>query len=285
MKIELGLLLYNRPRHAAAVLDSLEACGAHDVRVFMDAPADEEVAANQQKMLDDLARRSRLNIELHRHAERKGLARSVRHAMEAMFSRAEGAILLEDDCVLLPGGLQFLSSGLRALQHESRVRSLCAYLYPCAFVRGDGEPLAFRRFCTWGWATWRDRWRDYEVSLPAILKKLAARGIRVEQLGADIAQLCHNQAYLEGRVDIWSLPWILEHYATDTFAVYPCDSLIDNIGFDGSGTNSEQSGDFTVAARAAPRPWNFSQLGYYYENEELLRRFLDQHGLKAYPRG
>jgi hypothetical protein len=284
MKIEVVVLLYNRPEHAHAVFRSLEASGVTAVRAFMDAPGSIEAERNQERMLRNIASLSGLEVNLFRHRERQGLARSVRFALGTVFEDNDAAVLLEDDCVLRPGAIEFLTAGLRALRHDRRVRSLCAYLYPCNFIRGDGEPLMLRRFCTWGWATWRERWRDYDPDLRAVLQKLEVQGLHVDDFAADIAELCRSQAYLENRVDIWSLPWILEHYASGTFAVYPCDSLIENIGFDGSGENCEATSDFTAAARIAARPWNFKQLVHYFENEGLLKQFLDQHGLKAYPR-
>jgi hypothetical protein len=284
MKIEVALLLYNRPDHSRAVLQSLEDSGFGRVRVFLDAPASDAVAQNQEKMLRDLDRVRGLTIELHRHPERQGLARSVRFAMRSIFEDSDAAILLEDDCVVRPGGMEFLTEGLKALQHDKRVRSICAYLHPCNFFRAEAEPLLLQRFCTWGWGTWRDRWKEHDPDLRTVVEKLQAKGIRIEDFAQDIAELCRSERYLTGNVDIWSVPWILEHYLTDTYCVYPCDSLIENIGFDGSGANCAATNRFASAGRTQARPWNFRQLGRYVENEDILKEFLDRHGLDAYPR-
>jgi hypothetical protein len=283
IKVEIVVLLYNRPDHARAVFDSLAKNGVSAVSVFMDAPDRPETAERQKAMIDELSTRPGLEVTLFRHRERQGLAKSVRFALATVFERSDGAILLEDDCVVRPGGIDFLRAGLEALQHDRRVRSLCGYLYPCGFIRSDGAPIVLQRFCTWGWATWRDRWQDYNPDLLAVLRKLEARGVRIDELTNDIAALCRSEAYLQNRVDIWSVPWILEHYATNTFSVYPCDSLIDNIGFDGSGQNCVVSSDFASAGRASARPWDYRQISYYVENEDLLRQFLEQHGSKTYP--
>lgn len=283
MRVEVALLLYNRPEHALSVLDSLVRNEVSHVRAFIDGASDGETAALQEQMLEGIGQRSAIKVDVHRHPARLGLASSVRFALENTLENADAVILLEDDCVVRPGGIEFFRQGLEALRHNHRIRSICGYLYPVPFMRGDGEPLLLRRFCTWGWATWRDRWKDYDPDLRRVLGRLEARGIRLDDLGRDLAELCSLPEYLDGTRDIWSLPWTLEHYVSNSMAVYPSDSMIDNIGFDGSGQNCAPSVDFRAPASELKRPWKWSQLAHVVENEDLLRSFLDRHGLKSFP--
>jgi len=285
MRIDTILLLYNRPEHSLAVLDSLVQNGVTHVRAFLDHADDEAVRARQERMLEQMAERREISIDLHRHQQRLGLARSVRFALHTTLEEADAAILLEDDCVVRPGGMAFFQEGLAALRYNRRIRSLCGYLYPCPFIRGDMSPLLLRRFCPWGWATWRDRWRDYDPDIGRAVAELEARNVSLGDLAADLAELCRSEAYLNNRVDIWSVPWVLSHYATRTFCVYPCDSMIENIGFDGSGQNCVPVNAFTTTAAAAPRAWNWDQLVHLVENEEIVKRFMDRHGLSTYPPG
>ena len=282
MNIEVVLLLYNRPDHSLAVVDSLIENGVERVRAFMDHPGDSETARVQERLLSDLERRSAIEIDVYRQPRRLGLAQSMRFALQATFETADAAVVLEDDCVVRPGGIQFFREGLAALKHDRRIRSLCGYLFPCSFIRG-AEPLLLRRFCTWGWATWKDRWRDYDAELERVVSRLARKNFKLTDLSRDLATLCSTPEYLEGRVDIWSLSWILEHYVTSTYCVYPCDSLIDNIGFDGSGRNCQTTSDFATRGELVERSWDFGTLFHCVENEELLDAFMSQHGLKTYP--
>lgn len=250
----------------------------------MDYSDDPGVKAAQARLLALMAERRTVSVELHRHTRRQGLARSVRFALDTVLADADAVILLEDDCVVRPGGMKFFHEGLSALRFDRRIRSLCGYLFPCAFIRSASDPLLLRRFCTWGWATWRDRWRDYDPELARVVQRLARRGIRVEDIADDLASLCRSPEYLENRIDVWSVNWILEHFATGTYCVYPCDSMIDNIGFDGSGNNCRPSADFRTDEGSAAVTWSFSQLFHCTENEQMLKRFMDLNGLKTYPR-
>jgi hypothetical protein len=282
MNVEVVLLLYNRPDHALAVVDSLIDNGVGRVKAFMDHPGDPETARIQDKLLREVESRSRIELDLYRQPRRLGLAQSMRFALQATFEKADAAIVLEDDCVVRPGGIQFFREGLAALEHDRRIRSLCGYLFPCPFIRA-GEPLLLRRFCTWGWATWKDRWRDYDSELERVVSRLARKNVRLTDLSQDLATLCSSPEYLKGRVDIWSLSWILEHYVTGTYCVYPCDSLIDNIGFDGSGRNCAPTNEFATSGALVESSWDFRRVFHCMENEELLHDFMSQHGLKTYP--
>jgi hypothetical protein len=283
MRIETILLLYNRPEHSLAVVDSLIQNGVQRVRAFLDHSDDPAVVARQEQMLAAIGERRELQVDLHRHEQRMGLARSVRFALHTTLEEADAAILLEDDCVVRPGGMAFFQEGLEALRYNRRIRSLCGYLYPCPFFRGDTSPLLLRRFCPWGWATWRDRWRDYDPDIASAVQQLAVRNVNLAELAGDLAELCRSEAYLQNRVDIWSVPWVLAHYATGTFCVYPCDSMIENIGFDGSGQNCRPVNAFGTAPVSVRRAWNWEQLVHLVENEEIVKSFMDRHGLSTYP--
>src|SRR6266545_2588393 len=158
MKIDVILLLYKRPAHSLAVLESLKQNGVERVRAFMDRSDDPAVLRTQAELVESL-KGVDIEVSLHRHERHLGLARSVRFALHTVFEDADAAVVLEDDCVVRPGGMDFFREGLAALRYDTRIRSLAGYLFPCPFIRGGTAPIVLHRFCTWGWATWRDRWQ------------------------------------------------------------------------------------------------------------------------------
>jgi hypothetical protein len=58
-------------------------------------------------------------------------------------------------------------------------------------------------------------------------------------LTQDLKSYCADEDILNGNSEIWSLNWILAHYLTHTYSLFPSHSLIENIGFDGTGVHSE----------------------------------------------
>ena len=64
MNIEVVLLLYNRPDHTRAVVDSLVENGVERVRAFMDHPVDPETARIQERLLAVLVLRSWIELDI-----------------------------------------------------------------------------------------------------------------------------------------------------------------------------------------------------------------------------
>jgi len=285
MTTGVAILLYGRAESSIAVIEALLRQGAPHAYVFMDGPRKPEIEAEQARMLQFLDTLPEGLVSLHRHRENLGLAAAMRFAVGHVLERHESVLVLEDDCVLRPGGLRYFTDGLAALHDNRRVRSLCGYLTPgCPFFYGyDDDAFLLQRFNTWGWATWRDRWADYQPDLRQVLARFEALRMRVEDVTGDLARLCQRDDYLRGHRNVWSIPWILEHFLTGTYAVFPTVSVIENIGFDGTGENCTTSDAFRLhESRPFGRVRSWKRLPYYLENEEAIFKFMNEHGLETY---
>jgi hypothetical protein len=285
-QIAINLLMYGRYDHARAVVESLLREKAENVIIYLDRPGNAQVLQEQERILEYLDSLPDGFHTLVRPVKRLGLARSVRNAMDRSFESHDAAILLEDDCVIRPGGLTFFTEGLERFSDNRRIRSLCGYLFPaCNFFFGpEDELLMLQRFSTWGWATWADRWRDYQADLRKIVDRFSDKNLSIELFCEDMAYITRQDDFLEGRKDIWSIPWILEHYLSSSFAIYPRESVIENIGLDGSGQNCHSTAAFSLEnpeKKLSYTRWNPPP--YYIENESIVKNFMDEHGLKTYP--
>lgn len=287
MKITWAVLLYNRPDHSRQVLTSLLKEGVTEIVAFLDAAKNATVAAKQAEICSFLEESWAQSIRLVRRTSSLGLARSVRGALRECFDEgADGVVLIEDDCLLREGGRAYFEDGLNRFQRDSQIRSLCGYLFPIpSLVHAyDSDLILLHRFSTWGWATWRDRWEDYESNLQSFLDKHEWNADRVASFASDLGVLCNSPKFLNGEVDIWSIPWILLHFKSETFAVFPRESVVQNIGLDGSGANCESTGVFNSRSPShTPVAMNWQRPVYFPENEEAVRLFMAEHGLKTYP--
>ena len=94
------------------------------------------------------------------------------------------------------------------------------------------------RCCSWGWATWEDRWnttdwemKDYDNFI-CDRKKIKA----FARWGEDMPYLLKLQK--EKKIDSWAIRWCYSAFVNGALTVYPSKSLVRNCGFDGSGTHS-----------------------------------------------
>lgn len=289
MKIEVVILLFNRLEHTKKILQSIINNKINKVTIYLDFPITKKDKIIQSQIKKFLKRIRGIKINLIERHKSYGLARSVVSAVDESFKKGfEGVILLEDDCILLEGAKEFFFDGLKNLKNKKEIRSLCGYnlLGKKAIIDPNADLLLMNRFLTWGWATWKDRWKDYEPSLRKIVNQTKKKGIDIKNFSKDMKLLTTSKEYLDGSKNIWSISWILTHYLTSTYTVYPPESLIYNIGFDGSGINSIKTNVFNINYEKR-RKWylyNWNILTYYVENDILINEFMNKNIEKIYPR-
>jgi GR25 family glycosyltransferase involved in LPS biosynthesis len=290
MRVDWILLLYNRPNHSKRVLESLASNQIDRIFVYIDYPKDSVAESAQKALLEILRAPWPFKIHLTQRQESFGLARSVCASLNDAFKDgAEAVVLLEDDCVLKDHGKHFFEQGLDSLRNDKNVRSLCGYTNPnCSFIFEPGSDLlSLHRFSTWGWATWSDRWQDYNrnSTLGELLKRTETTAESINHFAPDLAVLCKDPDYLNGSIDIWSIPWTLIHFLTNTYAIFPIESVIENIGLDGSGANCSETDAFNLTNEQFTEKLSYSwnRQIYFFQNEDLIRIFMESHGLKTFP--
>ena len=61
------------------------------------------------------------------------------------------------------------------------------------------------------------------------------------------------EAQLEGKIDSWAIRWYLSVFMNEGMVLYPRKSLVENMGFDGSGTHTRgESMDQAIDADSVP---------------------------------
>ena len=286
MRIDLILLLFNRPEHTKNVLEGLKRNGIKNLRAYLDFSSKPADLIKQNKILKIINNFDGINIDLIQRKENFGLAKSVTKSLDEVFDDgAEAAVLLEDDCVLIENGFSFFEQGLHQLKDNKQIRSLCGYTFPSRNLvfDYDSDILLLSRFSSWGWGTWADRWVQYEGDYKKVIQLIDSIHLKIEDFAPDIDIVRKSPKYLNGEADVWSINWILLHYITSTFAVFPRESVISNIGLDGSGVNCENTDVFiTTNKRISENIYKFDKLQYFPENENTIRKFMAEHGLKTY---
>ena len=288
MKIEVVILLYNRLEHTKKIFQSIINNKITKVTAYLDFPKNKKDKIIQTKIKKFIKNKNGIRINLIERTESYGLAKSVISAVNESFNRGyNGVVLLEDDCILLDGAKDFFFEGLKSLKDNKNIRSLCGYnlLGKKAIIDPNADLLLMNRFLTWGWATWKDRWVEYESNLRKIVSETKRKGIDIKNFSSDMKLLTSSKEYLNGSKNIWSISWILSHYLTSTYTVYPPESLIYNIGFDGSGINSIKTNVFNIKDKSSRKKhmYNWKQLTYYVENDILINEFMDKNIEKIYP--
>lgn len=252
--IGITVMAYSRPSHVSHVFNALRELRVEGFSVFMDGADDHHIRSSQEQIVRQVHAIDWADVTLIRRSINMGLRRSIVSAVTDQLERYEKVILLEDDCVPETGFFEFVGQCLDAFECRPEVRSICGYQFPT--VEADESvirPVLSTRFVPWGWATWRDRWRDYDTDLPHLVSLVEQAGI-YPSLPLDVRRyLAQWKQTSDG--DIWSINWVLQHYVSGSFCVYPSRSLVKNIGFDGTGVHCYQTDAFAADDTSRESCW------------------------------
>lgn len=277
------VFVYNRPDHTAQTIEALSRntlAQATDLIIFSDAARGEsdrqQVTGVRQFISTVPARGYFRNVRIFEAEHNRGLAGSVIAGVTRVIDEAGRVIVLEDDHVTSPDFLTFMNDALVRYQSDQRVWSISGYAPPIALPADYTERVYFtHRGCSWGYATWKDRWDQVDWTVtdyPSFRRNWTARA-RINRGGRDMAQMLDRQ--MEGAIDSWAIRWCYAQSKLDALTVYPVHSLLQNTGLDGSGTHSGFASQFSVTVGQAPKK---ADLCDPFLDKRVLKSFRDMYG-------
>lgn len=239
------LFTYNRPEHTQKVLDALAEnilAKQSELFIFCDGPKNEKaVEKNRQTrnvVLAEQERKRFKNVSVIISEQNKGLARSIIGGVTQIIEKYGACIVLEDDHITSKSFISYMNNALQFYEQNDRIWSISGFTYPLQYLKDYSHDIYLSyRACSHGWATWKDRWElvDWEVKDYEQLKKSLSRIRRFNRGGNDLFRMLRHQ--MRGERDSWAIRFCYSQSKHDMFTVYPRVSLINNIGFDGTGTH------------------------------------------------
>lgn len=256
MSAPVAIFAHRRPEHLNRLINSLHAnepFARSPVFIFCDGPRSESerlgVEQTRAVARDTLGSRA----EIIESAANKGLARSIIDGVTQITEHFGRVIVLEDDLVLHPGCLSFLNAALERYEHEPRVYHVNAYRYP---LPPSPAPAFSRLSSSWGWATWRRAWQDFEPDAAELSRRLVRQGlVRAFDFQGTFPyhRMLENQVL--GKVDSWAIRWYASILLKGGLAVVPNAAQASNHGFDNSGVHCGTTSKFDVELGEASRAW------------------------------
>jgi hypothetical protein len=144
-----------------------------------------------------------------------------------------------------------MNQGIQLYWDDPEVASIHGYCYPVEKVLP--ETFFLRGADCWGWATWARAWKNFEADGQKLLDELKKKGL-THQFDFDGAYsysgMLKNQ--IKGRNNSWAVRWHASCFLCNSLTLYPGQSLVNNIGNDGSGTHSSPTRSFDQIASDKP---------------------------------
>jgi len=172
-----------------------------------------------------------------------GCKKAVSGAISWFFENEEMGIILEDDCLPTQSFYWYCDNLLKYYQYDMRVWHISGDNFQQGVIHGDGSYYFSRFSHIWGWATWADRWRNYDVEIRSLDKFKTDNVIHNFFSSPSTRQYWLNvfDSVAQNRVDTWDYQWIFTCWKNNGLSVLPNVNLVKNIGFGVDATHTMDS--------------------------------------------
>lgn len=250
------IVVYNRPQHTRKMLEALEnatLASQSNIYIFSDGAKD-AANINLVNQVRAILREPRNfnNINITERSKNIGLANNIITGIQSVLQAHGKAIILEDDLIISKHGLEYFNDALTAYQPDEKVMAISGYMYPIKDKSALDEGFFFRVPNTWGWATWDRAWKHFETDITKSTKDFSKDDIR--RFSIDYSEDFWKQVkqIKAGKINSWAIHWYLSVFNQNGLVLYPRESMIQNIGTEGSSTHSDE--DIIYDSELASKP-------------------------------
>ncbi len=234
------LFVYNRPEHTRHAVESLlrnEEAAHSELFIYSDAAKGDEWKPAVGEVRNYISAITGFAaVHITEQSENKGLADSIIEGVTTLVNRFGRVIVLEDDLVVAPYFLRFMNDALEVYKDELRV----GHIQACDFTQDASLPATFLIKWTgsWGWATWKRAWQYFNPDGTTLLQQLQERNLTYTfDFDGTYRYTRMLRRQIEGKNNSWAIRWNASLFLANILSLNVGRSLVQNDGFDGSGTN------------------------------------------------
>ncbi|RZK78890.1 MAG: glycosyltransferase [Pedobacter sp.] len=241
--IIIGVFCYNRVNKLKRCIEALlmnPECADMDIIFFSDGvkkDADSTPIMEVRNYIDNL--KGFKNVIKHYREHNLSTGPNFRTGITFLNEHYERFIIVEDDLIVSPNYIKFLNDALIFYKDESSVFCITAYVFPIVDDTDPYDTIVYKRFCSYGWASWSDRFENIiwdESELSELMKNSPGFKKRLNAEGYDLVRMLKKQ--IKGTISTWDIQ-MQTHVAENRLKViYPKLSKVSNIGFDEESTNT-----------------------------------------------
>lgn len=273
------LFVYNRLEHTRRCIESLlKNPLASESNLFIYADGAKDIT--QQEAVNEVRSYIRTlqgfkQITLIERSENWGLARNIIDGVTSQVNRYGIVIVLEDDLVVAPYFLTFMNEALEIYKDEPKV----GHIQACDFTQDPSLPDTFLIKWTgsWGWATWDRAWKHFNPNGQELLHELESRKLtHTFDFNGKYGFTRMLRRQIEGKNNSWAIRWNASLFLKDILSLNVGRSLVQNEGFDGSGTNCGGGGLYASHLYLNHLP--VTKISPIEENKEARQVFSKYYG-------
>ncbi len=234
------LIVYNRPEHTKKTLTALKSNTlALDSKLFIYSDAAKTDLERGQveevrRIVENVSGFKEVTVV--KQADNLGLAKSIIDGVTEIVNTFGRVIVLEDDLVTGRYFLEYMNSALDYYHDIKTVWHISGWGYPIDDT-GLKDVFFWRVMNCWGWGTWSDRWQHFDKNTDRIANGRGRDGIKAFNLDGEHNFWQQVLANRSGEIDTWAIFWYATIFENNGLCLNPVQTLVDNIGLDGSGVH------------------------------------------------
>lgn len=166
-----------------------------------------------------------------------GCKYAVSGAITWFFENEEMGIILEDDCLPSQSFFWFCEELLEKYKDDMRVGMISGDNFQKGIKRGEADYYFSIYNHIWGWASWANRWKNYDVDL-----KNFDDTKFIEKLFDNKKTLAYwtqtFQAMKKQLINTWDYQWTFTLWNNNQLTILPNTNMIENVGFGVDATHT-----------------------------------------------
>lgn len=199
-----------------------------DCYIFTDIPIKEELKESAYALQEYLKwykehsgfKRVYLNIA----TKHKGLSASIIDGVTEVIEEHGKVIVCEDDLVVSNDFVEYMQKALLYYEKDKKIFSITGSSFGNVknIKNYPYDVYMMERICSWGWASWRDRWEliDWELKEYQQVRHNPIVRWRINQGGVDLVPMLDMQ--LKKQLDTWDIQCEWCRYKQNMLVVYSC---------------------------------------------------------------
>ncbi|MFC0516646.1 glycosyltransferase family A protein [Mucilaginibacter angelicae] len=267
----IALFVYNRPDHTRRTISYLQQNLLADesrLYIFCDAAktdADKPKVEQVRQLVNDVSGFKSVKIVVRDH--NLGLAESIISGVTQLVYEYGKVIVFEDDLLSSPYTLQYFNDALTKYANQEQVMHIGAYMYNLN-DKTLPETFFYRAATSWGWATWARAWKNFEPDVDKLIDQFDTLKIARFSIEGKMNFWKQIEQFKAGKNNSWAIRWYASIFLKNGLTLNPSQSLIQNIGHDGTGVHSNNE-DIYHVQMARKQVTQFP--GVIQENEQVYK--------------
>lgn len=242
------LITFNRPEYTARQLNMLQGFGISNIYIFADGP---KVGSN-----DDRISMNQTIVDSYSHnklimKENLGCRRGVQTALDWFFSNVEAGIIIEDDILISQDFLRYCKHCLLKFDEDKQIR----HIGGCNPIENvDAGIISSKYSRIWGWATWKDRWKEYRnfMANDGFTRLKSCLKTAPDQQYRRIFTKKLNRVEAK-KIDTWDYQYCVYNYLHGT-SLIPGKNLVSNEGFNSQATHTKDPNSWLAKLEVSSNP-------------------------------